>query len=911
MAFGPIFFAAPLTLLALAALPILIWLLRATPPAPTRVQFPPLRLLLGLRTDDIARKRAPLWLLLLRALVAALVILGFARPSLRADPATQARPGPVLLVVDDGWAAAPHWAAFKDAALAAVTEAEQAGQGPITLVTTAPGRGEPPPLEALDPADARARINRLEPKPWRADRALARERLADAAGPFASVVWIADGLADPGADGFGRALSSAGPLTVRLPERPARALVRAEPTPEGVEVDIVRSALAEPTGAVAAETLEGRSLGAAEFSFDGARTATALIALPPEIAARAARVRLVSEESAAAVRLLPSGAGRPVVGLAAAGGAGPPLLSDLFYVERALGPFATVRRADLASLVDQRAQAIVLADAARPTEAEVRALEAWLDEGGLLIRFAGPRLANTPDALSPAPLRQGARALGGALAWERPQRLAPFPATSPFAGLTPPAEVTVSRQVLVDPALVSQAFVWASLEDGTPVVTAAPRGKGLLVLFHVTAGPAWSDLALSGLFVDMLKRTLAFSGRAEAAQEETSSGPYSAERVFDGFGALGAPPQRILAEGRELDAEAPSPRFPPGLYTRAGSPARSVNAAREDETLEDLSPPPGARLLGVREARSASLAGAALGAAAGLAALDLLLALALAGGVPRFARAAAACGLGVLLLAAAPSAARAQVNLDFPPGWGLRAPPLPEDIEPPGDVQLAFVETGDARLDQVTRQGLEALSRALYERTAVEPGPVVGVDLATDDLSLFPVLYWAAPANPRPLSAAAAANLDRYMRLGGMVFLDTRDAGRARGDGESGPAAVLLEGVDAPPLEPVANDAVISRSFYLLKGYTGRTRGAKLWAESAGAAAARDGVASLMIGDGDWAAAWAASGFQALGGPSRQEELALRFGVNLVMVALTGNYKADQVHIPELLRRLGRRGSRP
>jgi hypothetical protein len=84
----------------------------------------------------------------------------------------------------------------------------------------------------------------------------------------------------------------------------------------------------------------------------------------------------------------------------------------------------------------------------------------------------------------------------------------------------------------------------------------------------------------------------------------------------------------------------------------------------------------------------------------------------------------------------------------------------------------------------------------------------------------------------------------------------------------------------------------------------------RLWAETASAASARDGVASLFVGDGDWASAWAAEGGAGLPRGAEQRELALRFGVNLVMVALTGNYKTDQVHLPALLQRLGREDAR-
>jgi hypothetical protein len=67
-----------------------------------------------------------------------------------------------------------------------------------------------------------------------------------------------------------------------------------------------------------------------------------------------------------------------------------------------------------------------------------------------------------------------------------------------------------------------------------------------------------------------------------------------------------------------------------------------------------------------------------------------------------------------------------------------------------------------------------------------------------------------------------------------------------------------------------------------------------------------------VIGGNDWAAAWALDESGAPMVPvgrgyagERQRELALRFGVNLIMHVLTGNYKSDQVHVPALLERLG------
>ena len=159
----------------------------------------------------------------------------------------------------------------------------------------------------------------------------------------------------------------------------------------------------------------------------------------------------------------------------------------------------------------------MLADRPLPAGAERDALTKWVEQGGLLIRFAGPRTAEQPigetDPLMPVKLLSGDRQLGGALSWAEPAGVAQFPASSPFAGLAVPDEVKVNRQVLAEPSAELASHTWAALADGTPLVTQASRGAGRVVLFHVTANADWSNLPLSGLFVDMLRRLVGLVGR--------------------------------------------------------------------------------------------------------------------------------------------------------------------------------------------------------------------------------------------------------------------------------------------------------------------------------------------------------------------------------------------------------------
>ena len=84
-------------------------------------------------------------------------------------------------------------------------------------------------------------------------------------------------------------------------------------------------------------------------------------------------------------------------------------------------------------------------------------------DGGVLVRFAGPRLAAGDDDLVPVRLRRGGRILGGSLSWEQPQQLAAFPRESPFFGIAAPPDVTVSRQVLAEPDATLTDRTWATL----------------------------------------------------------------------------------------------------------------------------------------------------------------------------------------------------------------------------------------------------------------------------------------------------------------------------------------------------------------------------------------------------------------------------------------------------------------
>ena len=231
--------------------------------------------------------------------------------------------------------------------------------------------------------------------------------------------------------------------------------------------------------------------------------------------------------------------------------------------------------------------------------------------------------------------------------------------------------------------------------------------------------------------------------------------------------------------------------------------------------------------------------------------------------------------------------------------------------------------SGDARVDETSRLGLEALTQALNTRTSFAPGDPVGVDPAKDELAFYPMLYWPIVASAPQPAAKTVAKVAAYMKQGGTIIFDTRDALSQRVGGAPTPEAQwlrdLTKGLDIPPLEVTPRDHVITKTFYLLDGFVGRYANGETWVEAlppepkdqaARPVRATDSVSAIVITSNDLASAWAHDKrgqplFPLTPGGARQREFAIRGGINLVMYTLTGNYKSDQVHVRDLLERLG------
>jgi hypothetical protein len=880
-------FLHPWMLGALAALPVLWWLLRLMPPAPKHILFAPIRFLAGLIPERQTPSHTPWWILLLRCLIVALIILALAGP-VRGPAEDMSNNVHIRLVIDNGWASASLWDQQMRRAEDLITRAGQNKQE-IEITGTAPQPGQKLPLVEgpLSAGDAAALLRSLTPLPWPADNRALTQALTDKDDKtLTHTYWLGSGIDESGFAGLAALLQDQGQLFYYAPEETDLPVaLKTQSTPEkplGISVDVPGTAPIAKNISVEVLSVDGRVLDrqpltTTQGSFDG----NASFELPPDLRAQISRIQITGRRGAGSVLMMDDLSRRRSVGIVSSKEASDtkPFLDALFYLTRALSPYADLHVGEADTLLEQGQDVLIVTDDAALPPAVLQSLEEWMNQGGLILRFAGPNMTDG-QTLTPVPLRIGQRALEGNLSWEKPQKLKEFPAGTPLADLPLKEDIIIKTQVLADPAFDLTGKIWASLEDGTPLITADTRGKGLLVMIHTAAGPAWSDLPLSGLYVQIMRRIIGLSGGVN--MKDVTSGDLKPLSIMDGFGALRAPGAEKSIQAEQFADIKPDSEHPPGLYGRAGF-VQALNLGDSLSTLKIAELPAGA----IRKAYDRTIQTHympwLLTAAFILFLIDWVVLMVLSGSL----RALKFKPVALIIFAL----------ICIQPAYAAES----DDVKYAGDIYLAYVKSGQSAVDDTTQQGLETLSKVLQQRTSVEPDGVIAVDPENDDLSFFPIIYWPVSESIQPLSDKEVLNIQHYLDHGGTILFDTR--GRT-----SAALQTLLHPLSIPALIPIEKDHVLNKTFYLINAYPGRYSEEKLWVEE-NSAGGRDGVSSIIIGSNDWASAWASPheagiGQSYLTGGTREQELALRFGINLVMYALTGNYKADQVHLPHILQRL-------
>lgn len=596
---GPVTFGAPWVLLGFLSFPLLWRLMRSTPPVPRQEVFPPIRLLFNLKAEDQEPAKMPLWQRLMRLALAGTLITALSDPNMQPQQAMTGE-SPVIILVDNGWASAEDWQERQRQITYLIERAEQENRAVSLIATALPDDGgaliASPPVSA---ADARDVLAQIEPQPWPVDRAAALQALEDmqdsGALPAATVYWLSNGLEDDLTAAFGDYLEALGQLNIYLPDAENAPFILAEPSYEGdiLRVDVQRAAALNNEGEEVSVTLtaydeRGRPLMQAPVTFAAEESVqTAEFRVPVEVRNEIARIGINGERHAGATLLMDERWRLRPVGIFSdeAGQGAQSLLREESYVGEALDPHADVTRGSVEDILGGGDQSvIVMPDSASVVGGDRARLLQWVENGGTLLRFAGSRLASEAaqgqdDPLLPVELRPSVRRLDQNFAGAQPLGIGGFAEDSPLADIAVRRDVQVMRQLLPEPGADLNEHVWATLEDGTPLITARQIGEGWSILIHTTANTEWSNLVLSGMFIDILRGVVAHSQGLENGM--LSAGAFEPPlESLDTDGRLVPPPssaQPITADVVRNGEVSPS--YPAGFYgTESAKYAHNLSA---------------------------------------------------------------------------------------------------------------------------------------------------------------------------------------------------------------------------------------------------------------------------------------------------------------------------------------------
>lgn len=895
---GALTFLSPWILAALLAVPVIWWLMRVMPPQPRSVKFPAYFLLRDLTTDIKTPSHTPWWLLLLRAIILCLFIIGLADPVLKLADRLSRQDGPVLMVIDNGWASASHWKERQEKMKEFLPQIERARKNVIMLPTTLSAQdGAAHSYGPMDAADADEWISRLRPEAWNADYRVVRDEVDKIANSqtISHALFFSDGTAAGGfalREFIGHLQNSTSALTIIRDNDINNPLILRRDTAKPGELSFAVERLHEEDKSIpmtlSAYGEGGNILDEKKFTFDaGKKSITVPWDMLGELRNKVTRIDVRGAGMASASYITDSGWRQRPVGILADPSQkdSESVLNEVYYLKRALQMNGIPNVGAFDDLTQQSLSAIIWPDSAVMAAMDRVKLQEWVEAGGFLVRFAGPNLAANPeDPLLPVPLRFGQRAMEGSMTWEKPVNLGSVTDAGPLKGLAVPKDVTVTRQVLANPLPEVFEKTWLQLEDGTPLITGASMGKGYVVLVHTTAGPDWSNFCYSGLYVEGLQRMISLSNGIAGYKPEVLLPPLT---LIDAFGRLYPPDAKTLAAAIDPKVDfVPAPKSPPGIYGDQQQfqvynlgdrlpPLQAFDAKVSGATVETYA------LQGEESQKPDFIRWALI-----LLMVDMIATFMLRGVIPMPVRKAA---IMLVFLFASHSAIAAE----------------PEDLA--SNVYLAYMETGDQDTDAISYAGLEGLRNILALRTTIKIKGVEGLNPDIDDLHYYPFIYWPMTNNQSELSATAARNIQNYLSRGGMILFDTRD----RQFGDTNGATIgtqklrsLTQTLRIPELMEVDTGHILTRSFYLLSDFPGLYDGGKLWVEKE-PNPNHDAVTSVIIGGNDWASAWSRDRrLVVTPGGEKQREMAFRFGVNVAMVALAGNYKADQVHIPYILERL-------
>lgn len=942
-------FLFPWFLLSFLGLPILWRFLRHNPPKPKKEKFTYFYLLKFIKKNDKLVEKPFIPLLLLRLFLVSLIIFSFSHPLQKPKALVLKSDNDLLFLIDNSWCEQAHWKEKIEEAYAFFNNLPKDKK--IYFIPTIEDKKiieknlkEPDSIKSV-----KNKISSLEVQPLTVNRLEIFQKIAqnfkDHQGSI-DIIYFTDGLKyqnDKKAFEILKKLNPKKFIIQQFSGKELYALTNLTQENQSFKVTIKRylknlNSLKDTNLSLSALDLQGRVIAKTTAQFIRKEKEThAIFSIPLEIRNKVVAIKIDNQMNAGSIFLLGSQYKRNHIVLFSL----PlheipnPLLSPFYYLAKALeenNDLTYLKNAsfseNISDILLQNPDIIFLDDRILADNENSRKLKNFVENGGTLVRFAGPKLAKSPekDILLPIKLRNRTRVLdsnfrmGNALSIER------FSSKSPFKEMEIPKDLKIYRQILPQISSEMQERIWIFLDDGTPFLSAKKEKNGWFFFVHTSLNEKWSNLALNNFFIPFLKQltnlTVSQSSlpsfkkgtSQNTKKEKISLYPW---RIINKYGDLTSANDTLPISDIDFDKKDPSFHHEAGLY-KYKNDLYPFNLFKEKQNLESIIIPEyfNAEII-TNEGKSAK---DFLPFLAFLVMIFFLIdyfynlkkEFFLRGKItPLFSK------FIFLFLSFYIYNQASPMILD------AKALDMVEErnIEAARKTHLAYIITGDEELDETSKLGLESLTEFIIQKTTISPGKVHGLDLEKDDLSFYPLIYWPINAHQKILSKEVIEKINFYMQYGGTILFDTGDQfeksnflSQDKTTNASQNLQKILSQLNVPPLGKVTKDNVLSRSFYLMPNFPGLYSASPLWCvsdkdpEQKEFLEQRDEVSPLLITANNLAAAWAKlqNGeykYPLIEDQPRQRLWAFRGGINLILYVLTGSYKSDQYHVKSLLDR--------
>ena len=565
-----------------------------------------------------------------------------------------------------------------------------------------------------------------------------------------------------------------------------------------------------------------------------------------------------------------------------------PLLSPVYYLKKSLDSKHNIKVGKIDNIIKQEFSTIIIPETGKILNEHNKQLNDWLLKGGNLIRFSGNSLVQEKSNFLPSQdTYSRIRNIEGQLTINNKLFISNFEKDSIFAGLQIPQDIIINKQLIFD-TYSKQVNVLAKLNDNTPLVSMKKFGEGKIILFHIGANNDWSNLPISSLFPDMLNRVLLFSKNDNSSNLKN----LNLNKEIDGFGNLVLPKKIVTLDSFDkLETVKPSYNTPPGQYENnqisiALNLSTNINQHQSEKIYTSM-------LSDYSFVSTKDLSSSILKIILTMFILDILLSIMIKNNL-NFSRIFAnRNNLLVIVL----------FFITF----------IKLDNISASDTFLAYVKIKNSQINNISENGLETIRNLLITRTSINPKGVIGLDIKSDNIYSYPFIYWPLTKNLLSIKKPEIIKIKNYLDNGGIFFFDIIGFSRKNlnlKEKKFQEIRKFLNEIEANELSIIPKGHTLTKSFYLLNKFPGKWDNKILFVENSNLQY-KDGVSSIILGFNNWSKAWAVDDnnlplFPVVPGGERQRELSYRFGINIAMYALTGNYKSDQIHSKSILKRLSK-----